>query len=114
MLPLDLLRLLDAVATAAAATDAAAAAAATARVLVPPLLPLRIVYEYCNDRQVRACLESGASAPSSLTNEFYSLIPTVTGRAKPPSIDDFGILGEKEAGCGTSEVRGPNRTDRTK
>lgn len=47
--------------------------------------------------KVRACLEAGDSVPSSFTNEYYSLIPTITGRAKPPSLDNFGILGEKEA-----------------
>ena len=46
---------------------------------------------------IRTYLESEGSAPSSLTNDFYSLIPTVVGRAKPPTIDSFGILGEKEA-----------------
>ena len=39
----------------------------------------------------------GASAPSSLTNDFYSLIPTISGRAKPPTINNYAILGEKEA-----------------
>ena len=46
---------------------------------------------------IRTHLESEGSAPSSLTNDFYSLIPTVVGRAKPPTINSFGILGEKEA-----------------
>ena len=48
---------------------------------------------------IRMMLEGsgGASAPSSLTNDFYSLIPTATGRAKPPTIDNYAILGEKEA-----------------
>ena len=35
--------------------------------------------------------------PGSLTNAFYSLIPTVTGRKAPPQINGMAILGEKEA-----------------
>jgi len=48
-------------------------------------------------QQVRTCLEAGGNVPSALTNSFYSLIPTVSGRAKPPMIDNYDILGEKEA-----------------
>jgi len=47
--------------------------------------------------EVRALLDGGAGVPASLTNDFYSLIPTVSGRAKPPMISDGAILGEKEA-----------------
>ena len=46
---------------------------------------------------IRTALERGERVPSSLFNDYYSLIPTVVGRAKPPPLDDFGILGEKEA-----------------
>ena len=33
----------------------------------------------------------------ALTNSFCSLIPTVSGRAKPPLINSYEMLGEKEA-----------------
>ena len=49
--------------------------------------------------QIRDLLENDApkSAFTDLSSQFYSLIPTKSGRVRPPMIDNENIVGEKEA-----------------
>jgi len=50
--------------------------------------------------ELKQVLESGkgnSSAIASLSSQFYSLIPTVTGRVAPPPISTPELLGAKEA-----------------
>ena len=49
--------------------------------------------------ELKPVLESGGGAAkvASLSSQYYSLIPTITGRVAPPPIDSIEALGEKEA-----------------
>ena len=47
-------------------------------------------------KEIRAALEGNKTHDSGKSGAFYSLIPTSSGRAKPPLIDGMEILQEKE------------------
>jgi predicted DNA-binding WGR domain protein len=46
--------------------------------------------------QIKAALNGEGGNVAFLSGQFYSLIPTQTGRTAPPAIADFGMLAEKE------------------
>lgn len=46
--------------------------------------------------QIKAALDGGGGDIAELSSQFYSLIPTQSGRAAPPPIGDMGMLSEKE------------------
>jgi len=46
--------------------------------------------------QIKAALNGGGGNVHQLSSQFYSLIPTTSGRVAPPPIADVGMLSEKE------------------
>jgi len=46
---------------------------------------------------LKAAIEGGGGDVGLLSSQFYSLIPTTSGRVAPPPIDNLGLLGAKES-----------------